>query len=697
VTAHAIPVTPDGTHPPRPPKVRTRPAASLLESAILRKAVGQSFVKLDPRTMIHIPVMFVVEIGSVITTVEFFARPDLFVGLVTVWLWATVLFANFAEAVAEGRGKAQADTLRKSRKETVAHRLNPDGSTQTVPSTQLKVGDRCVVTANQVIPGDGDVIEGIAVVDESAITGESAPVIRESGGDRSAVTGGTVVLSDRIVVQITSSPGETFLDRMIALVEGASRQKTPNEVALDILIAGMTLILLVAVVTLQPMAVYDKAIQSTAVLVALFVSLAPTTIGGLLSAIGIAGMDRMVQRNVLAMSGRAVEAAGDCSTLLLDKTGTITYGNRMASEFIPVRGVTQAELAEAALLSSVADETPEGRSIVDFAEAHFPVVAPELSSAELVPFSAQTRMSGIDLPGPDGLPDRAIRKGAADSVKEWVVGNGGVIPGDLVPVVETIAVSGGTPLVVADGARVLGVIHLKDTVKQGMPERFAQLRDIGIRTVMITGDNPLTAKAIAAEAGVDDFLAEATPEEKLALIRREQRGGHMVAMTGDGTNDAPALAQADVGLAMNTGTQAAKEAGNMVDLDSNPTKLIEVVEVAKQLLITRGSLTTFSIANDVAKYFAIIPAMFVVVYPKLGVLNVMRLDNPHTAIMSAVIYNALIIPALIPLALRGVKFKPRDGAAILRRNTLIYGVGGIVAPFVFIKLIDLLLTAMGLH
>ena len=688
MTAPALPVLPDET---RPPRVRVRPAAALLDPAILRPAVWQALVKLNPRSMIRIPVMFLVEVGSVITTVEFAARPSVFVGLVTLWLWATVLFANFAEAVAEGRGKAQADTLRKARRDTVAHRLNPDGTTEAVPSTQLTLGDRCVVTANQVIPGDGDVIEGIAVVDESAITGESAPVLREAGGDRSAVTGGTVVLSDRIVVRITSQPGETFLDRMIALVEGASRQKTPNEIALDILIAGMTLILLVAVVTLQPFAVYDKAIQSTAVLVALFVCLAPTTIGGLLSAIGIAGMDRMVQRNVLAMSGRAVEAAGDCSTLLLDKTGTVTYGNRMAAEFIPTGGVTEAELAEAALLSSFADETPEGRSIVDFAEARVPVVAPDLASAELVPFTAQTRMSGIDLDG------RRIRKGAAVSVRDWVTGNGGTMPGDLAATVEQIASAGGTPLVVADGTRVLGTIYLKDTVKTGMPERFAQLRDMGIRTVMITGDNPLTAKAIAAEAGVDDFLAEATPEEKLALIRREQRGGHMVAMTGDGTNDAPALAQADVGLAMNTGTQAAKEAGNMVDLDSNPTKLIEVVEVAKQLLITRGSLTTFSIANDVAKYFAIVPAMFVVVYPALGVLNVMRLDSPHTAILSAVIYNALIIPALIPLALRGVKFKPRDGAAILRRNTLIYGVGGIIAPFVFIKLIDLILTATGLH
>jgi K+-transporting ATPase ATPase B chain len=663
----------------------------MLEPSIMRRALGEAFVKLAPRKMVRIPVMFVVEIGSVITTIEFFANPDLFVGLITLWLWATVLFANFAEAVAEGRGKAQADTLRRSRQETVAHLLKSDGTTEKIPSTQLRAGNLCVVTAGQVIPGDGDVVEGLATVDESAITGESAPVIRESGGDRSAVTGGTVVLSDRIVVQITSNPGETFLDRMIALVEGASRQKTPNEVALDILIAGLTLILLVAVVTLQPMAIYSKAIQSTAVLVALFVCLAPTTIGGLLSAIGIAGMDRMVQRNVMAMSGRAVEAAGDVSTLLLDKTGTITYGNRMAAEFLPVGGVAETELTEAALASSLADETPEGRSIVEFAETHYGLAEPNLAGAELVPFSAHTRMSGIDLKG------RQVRKGAADSVRRWVSELGGAVPADLPPVVERIASDGGTPLVVADGPRVLGVIHLKDTVKQGMVKRFGDLRDMGIRTVMITGDNPLTAAAIAREAGVDDFLAEATPEQKVALIRREQRGGHMVAMTGDGTNDAPALAQADVGLAMNTGTQAAKEADNMVDLDSNPTKLIEVVEVAKQLLITRGSLTTFSIANDVAKYFAIIPAMFVVVYPKLNVLNVMHLHNPHTAILAAVIYNALIIPALIPLALRGVKFRPLDGAAILRRNGLIYGLGGIIAPFVFIKLIDLILTAIGLR
>jgi len=682
------------TAPPaetRPPKARRRPGRGMLEPKIMRRAAIEAFVKLDPRKMIRIPIMFVVEVGAVVTAVQFVAHPSLFVGLITLWLLATVLFANFAEAVAEGRGRAQADTLRRSRKETTALRLRSDGSTEEIPSSGLHAGDLCLVMAGQVIPGDGDVVEGMAVIDEAAVTGESAPVIRESAGDRSAVTGGTIVLSDQIKVRITSNPGETFLDRMIGLVEGASRQKTPNEVALGILIAGLALILLVVVVTLQPFAVYSKAIQTTAVLVALVVCLAPTTIGGLLSAIGIAGMDRMVQRNVLAMSGRAVEAAGDCSTLLLDKTGTITYGNRLASEFVPASGVTDAELGRAVLLASMADETPEGRSIVELAERRYEQAAPDLTGAEMIPFAAQTRMSGVDLAG------RQVRKGAAESVRQWVEGLGGAVPGDVDPVVRRIAESGGTPLVVSDGPRVLGVIHLKDTVKQGMVERFAELRNMGIRTVMITGDNPLTAGAIAREAGVDDFLAEATPEQKVALIRREQRGGHLVAMTGDGTNDAPALAQADVGLAMNTGTQAAKEAANMVDLDSNPTKLIEVVEVAKQLLITRGSLTTFSIANDVAKYFAIVPAMFVVVYPKLEVLNLMRLNNPHAAILSAVIYNALIIPALIPLALRGVKFRPLDGAAILRRNSLVYGVGGIITPFVSIKLIDLVLTAIGIH
>ena len=677
----------------RPPKTRTRPGTSILDPAILRRAFGETFAKLDPRHMVGNPVMFVVEIGSLITTIEFFADPGVFVGSIAVWLWATVLFANFAEAVAEGRGKAQADTLRSTRQQTVARVIQPDGTTRQVESSRLKVGDRCAVEAGQIVPGDGDVVEGIATVDESAITGESAPVIRESGGDRSAVTGGTTVLSDRIVVRITSEPGETFIDRMIALVEGASRQKTPNEIALNILISGLTLILLVAVVTLQPMAIYSRAIQSTVVLVALFVCLAPTTIGGLLSAIGIAGMDRLVQRNVLAMSGRAVEAAGDCSTLLLDKTGTITYGNRMADGLLPVAGVDEPVLAEAALLASLADETPEGRSVVEFVGTRYGIRRDGSSppGSELILFSAQTRMSGIDIDG------RQIRKGAADSVRRWVEDLGGGVPPDLASLVERISTGGGTPLVVADGPRILGVIHLKDTVKQGMVERFEQLREMGIRTVMITGDNPLTAAAIAREAGVDDFLAEATPEQKLALIQREQRGGHLVAMTGDGTNDAPALAQADVGLAMNSGTQAAKEAGNMVDLDSNPTKLIEVVEVAKQLLITRGSLTTFSIANDVAKYFAIVPAMFLVVYPKLNVLNVMHLHDSHTAILSAVIYNAVIIPLLIPLALRGVKFRPLDGAAILRHNGLVYGVGGLLAPFVFIKLIDVVVTSVGLH
>jgi K+-transporting ATPase ATPase B chain len=681
----------------RPPKVRHREAGgSMFDPAIMKRAVGDSFRKLNPRQMMRNPVMFIVEVGSALTTILFFwnlpsaaASDSVFTGLVSAWLWFTVLFANFAEAVAEGRGKAQADTLRKTRSETVAHIRLADGSIVEKSSNDLQVGDLCVVTPGQLIPGDGEVVEGIATVDESAITGESAPVIRESGGDRSAVTGGTRVLSDGIVVRITSKPGETFLDRMIALVEGASRQKTPNEIALNILLAGLTVIFLLATVTLQPFAIYSKAPQSLTVLVALLVCLIPTTIGALLSAIGIAGMDRLVQRNVLAMSGRAVEAAGDCSTLLLDKTGTITYGNRQAAQFIPVPGVNEHDLADAAMLSSLADETPEGRSIVTFAEEHHELAPRDIPNAVLVPFTAQTRMSGVDFDG------HTIRKGATDSVKHWVRDNGGTVPDELETIVDGIATQGGTPLVVANGNRILGVIYLKDVVKQGMVERFDQLRAMGIRTIMITGDNPRTAAAIAKEAGVDDFLAEATPEDKMALIKKEQLGGSMVAMTGDGTNDAPALAQADVGVAMNTGTQAAKEAGNMVDLDSNPTKLIEVVEIGKQLLITRGSLTTFSISNDVAKYFAIIPAMFVGVFPALNSLNIMHLSNPHTAILSAVIFNALIIVMLIPLALRGVKFRAMGASAILRRNLLIYGVGGLITPFIGIKLIDLVVTALG--
>jgi K+-transporting ATPase ATPase B chain len=682
----------------RPPKVRTKPGASLFEPAIVRRAGRDAFVKLDPRQQVRNPVMFVVLVGSVWTTVLFVrglssatASDSVFVGLVSIWLWFTVLFANFAEAVAEGRGKAQADTLRKTRSETVARVRRGDGTVKEVASTDLQVGDLCVVGPGDLIPGDGDVVEGIASVDESAITGESAPVIRESGGDRSAVTGGTRVLSDGIVVRISTRPGESFIDRMIALVEGASRQKTPNEIALNILLAGLTIIFLLAVVTLQPFAIYSNAKQSITVLVALLVCLIPTTIGALLSAIGIAGMDRLVQRNVLAMSGRAVEAAGDVSTLLLDKTGTITYGNRMAAGFIPVGGADEHGLAEVVLLSSLADETPEGRSIVALAGERYGLEPMDMPGAELVPFTAQTRMSGIEWQG------RSIRKGAADSVRRWVEGQGGDIPPDLAGIVEKIAVNGGTPLVVAEGPHVLGVIHLKDTIKQGMVERFAEMRVMGIKTIMITGDNPLTAKAIAEEAGVDDFMAEATPEDKMARIRSEQAGGNLVAMTGDGTNDAPALAQADVGVAMNSGTQAAKEAGNMVDLDSNPTKLLEIVEIGKQLLITRGSLTTFSIANDVAKYFAIIPAMFQNVFPALRKLNIMKLDNPHSAILSAVIFNAIIIVVLIPIALRGVKFRPMGAAAVLRRNLLIYGAGGLIAPFVGIKLIDLLISAMGVH
>ena len=662
---------------------------SLFDREILGRAARDSVVKLDPRRMARNPVMFVVEAGSVLVTALAVANPSVFAWLIAAWLWFTVLFANVAEAIAEGRGKAQAEELRRTRAETIAHRRRPDGSLEDLPSSSLQLADEVVVSAGEVIPADGEVIEGIASVDESAITGESAPVIRESGGDRSAVTGGTRVLSDRIVVRVTAQPGESFLDRMIALVEGAERQKTPNEIALDILLSGLTIVFLLAVVSLQPFAVYSGAEQQLIVLVALLVTLIPTTIGALLSAIGIAGMDRLVRRNVLALSGRAVEAAGDCSTLLLDKTGTITLGNRQAAEFLPLPGVAEAELADAAQLSSLADETPEGRSIVVLAKERYGLRERHLTKGTLIPFSAETRMSGLDLDG------RSIRKGAADAIGRWIVARGGAVPGELDAVVERIAVSGGTPLVVASDATALGVVHLKDVVKEGMRERFAQLRAMGIRTVMITGDNPLTAKAIAEEAGVDDFLAEAKPEDKMALIRREQAAGQLVAMTGDGTNDAPALAAADVGVAMNTGTQAAREAGNMVDLDSNPTKLIEIVEVGKQLLITRGALTTFSIANDVAKYFAIIPAMFAGTFPVLDSLNVMRLDTPESAITSAVIFNALIIVALIPLALRGVRFRAASAAAVLRRNLLVYGLGGLIAPFVGIKLIDLVVGGLG--
>jgi len=662
----------------------------MLDPAVVGPAALESVRKLDPRRMARNPVMFVVEIGSALVTVLFVRDPGVFAGLIAIWLWFTVLFANVAEAMAEGRGKAQAAALRRTRSETIAHRRLADGSVEDVASSTLGAGDEVIVSAGEVIPGDGDVVEGIASVDESAITGESAPVIRESGGDRSAVTGGTRVLSDEIVVRVTSKPGESFLDRMIALVEGASRQKTPNEIALDILLAGLTIIFLFSVVTLQPFAVYSGAEQSVTVLVALLVCLIPTTIGALLSAIGIAGMDRLVQRNVLATSGRAVEAAGDCSTLLLDKTGTITLGNRQAAEFLALPGVDAGDLADAAQLSSFADETPEGRSIVVLAKERYGLRERALTGASLVPFTAQTRMSGVELDG------RSIRKGASDAVRRWIEEQGGTVPEPLGELVDGIARDGATPLVVAENGTALGVVQLKDVVKEGIRERFEQLRRMGIRTVMITGDNPLTAKAIADEAGVDDFLAEATPEDKLALIRREQAEGALVAMTGDGTNDAPALAQADVGVAMNTGTQAAKEAGNMVDLDSNPTKLIDIVEIGKQLLITRGSLTTFSVANDVAKYFAIIPAMFAGTFPALDRLNIMALGTPESAILSAVVFNALIIVALIPLALRGVRFRAVSAAAMLRRNLLIYGLGGIVAPFVGIKLIDLAVTGLGI-
>ncbi len=668
---------------------------SLLDGPIIRRAAADALRKLNPRSMMKNPVMFVVEVGSVLTTVllitdKLQGRGDFGFNLqITLWLWFTVLFANFAEAMAEGRGKAQADALRLAKSETTAIRLNKAGEEEEVPSSQLRVDDVVRVIAGQMIPGDGEVIEGVASVDESAITGESAPVIREAGGDRSAVTGGTRVLSDVLKVRITSNPGETFLDRMIALVEGAERQKTPNEIALNILLAGLTIIFLLAVVTLQPFALYSHAPQTVFILVALLVCLIPTTIGGLLSAIGIAGMDRLVQHNVLATSGRAVEAAGDVNTLLLDKTGTITIGNRQAAAFVPAPGVSNQELADAAQLSSLSDETPEGRSVVVLAKEQYGLRGRELASlhADFVPFSATTRMSGIDLEG------RSIRKGAVDAIAKYLQDHGSQMHVQVRSAVEEIARSGGTPLVVAENGRALGVIHLKDVVKGGMRERFDQLRSMGIRTVMITGDNPLTAAAIAREAGVDDFLAEAKPKDKMDLIKREQAQGKLVAMTGDGTNDAPALAQADVGVAMNSGTQAAKEAGNMVDLDSDPTKLIEIVAIGKQLLMTRGALTTFSIANDVAKYFAIIPAMFAGVFPVLNALNIMRLHSAHSAILSAIIFNALIIVALIPLALRGVAYRPLSAAALLQRNLLVYGLGGIIVPFVGIKLIDLLLTA----
>ncbi|WP_030178722.1 potassium-transporting ATPase subunit KdpB [Streptomyces sp. NRRL S-813] len=672
-----------------------RVGAGLFDPKQLLRSLPDAFRKLDPRVMVKSPVMFVVWIGSVLTTVFSLKDPgDWFGWTISAWLWLTVVFANLAEAVAEGRGKAQADTLRKAKTDTVARRLLAGGtSEERVPGTELTVGDLVVCEAGDVIPGDGDVVEGVASVDESAITGESAPVIRESGGDRSAVTGGTKVLSDRIVIKITTRPGETFIDRMISLVEGAARQKTPNEIALNILLASLTIVFLLACATLPPFANYAGTHLTMVVLVALLVCLIPTTIGALLSAIGIAGMDRLVQRNVLAMSGRAVEAAGDVSTLLLDKTGTITLGNRQAAEFVPVRGATAAEVADAAQLSSLADETPEGRSVVVLAKDRYGLrerYQGELVGAEWIAFTAQTRMSGVDVDG------RKIRKGAAGSVIAWVEEQGGRIAEDADRIAGRISEAGGTPLLVAvqdgRGARILGVVLLKDVVKQGMRERFEELRRMGIKTVMITGDNPLTAKAIAEEAGVDDFLAEATPEDKMALIKREQAGGKLVAMTGDGTNDAPALAQADVGVAMNTGTSAAKEAGNMVDLDSNPTKLIEIVEIGKQLLITRGALTTFSIANDVAKYFAIIPALFAAVYPGLDKLNIMHLSSPDSAILSAVVFNALIIVALVPLSLKGVRYRPMSADRMLRRNLGIYGVGGLIAPFLGIKLIDLLIS-----
>jgi K+-transporting ATPase ATPase B chain len=718
------------------PRAARRTTQRALTWAQVRSAFPGALRKLDPRVLYTSPVMFVVEVGAVVTTVLAVVEPGVFAGWIAVWLWATVFFATLAESVAESRGKAQASTLRATQRQTTARRVvgakdmpaagsRMDLPTVEVPSSTLRVGDVVVVAAGETLPGDGDVIEGVASVDESAVTGESAPVIRESGGDRSAVTGGTVVLSDRIVVRITAPAGSTFVDRMIALVEGSERQRTPNEVALNILLTSLTIVFLLAVATLQPFAVYSGSRQSLLVLVALLVCLIPTTIGALLSAIGIAGMDRLVQRNVLAMSGRAVEAAGDVDVLLLDKTGTITYGNRRATEVLPVAGTTSRELAQAARLASLADETPEGRSIVDLVDAHHPSVECGVfvgsepaeptntqhstggvglpDGAELVVFSAVTRMSGVDLPASATGGVRRIRKGAGSAVELWVRGTGAQVSaadgGQLAALVDAVAGEGGTPLVVAEQvgeapARVLGVVRLKDVVKEGMRERFDQLRAMGIRSVMVTGDNQVTARAIAAEAGVDDVLAEATPEDKLDLIRREQEGGRLVAMAGDGTNDAPALAQSDVGVAMNTGTSAAKEAGNMVDLDSDPTKLIEIVEIGKQLLITRGALTTFSVANDIAKYFAILPAMFIPVFPQLDVLNVMRLASPGSAILSAVIFNALIILALIPLSLRGVRYRPASASALLRRNLLIYGLGGLVAPFLGIKLIDLVVSLL---
>ncbi|MFF3654756.1 potassium-transporting ATPase subunit KdpB [Streptomyces olivochromogenes] len=704
--------------PPSQPRRTPRPGSDggakrrapggLFEPAQLVQSFPEALRKLHPRALVKNPVLFVVSVGAVLTTLSAVLHPDVFTWVISAWLWLTVIFANLAEAVAEGRGKAQAESLRRARTDTVALRLRHwnygidlrHAETEAVAATDLKPLDVVLVEAGELIPADGDVIDGVAAVDESAVTGESAPVIRESGGDRSGVTGGTTVLSDRVVVRVSARPGHSFLDRMIALVEGASRQKTPNEIALNILLAALTIIFVLVVVTLQPMAEYADAAQSTTVLVALLVTLIPTTIGALLSAIGIAGMDRLVQRNVLAMSGRAVEAAGDVGTLLLDKTGTITLGNREATAFVPLPGITEDRLAGAAQLSSLADETPEGRSVVVLAKERYGLRAPaegELSHARWVKFTAQTRMSGVDLRWDNGAVC-AIRKGAAQEVIEWVQMYGGHVPPEARSLTVSVAGSGGTPLLVAvhdwDGPRVLGLIHLKDVVKDGIRERFAELRRMGIRTVMITGDNPLTARAIAEEAGVDDYLAEATPEDKLALIKREQEGGKLVAMTGDGTNDAPALAQADVGVAMNTGTAAAKEAGNMVDLDSNPTKLIEIVEIGKQLLITRGALTTFSITNDVAKYFAIIPAMFAGAYPGLKSLNIMGLHSPTSAITSAIIFNALIIVALIPLALRGVRYTPSSAHDLLRRNLMLYGLGGLVLPFVGIKLIDLVISGV---